>query len=137
MALEKSYTMENGITCANAYCVISNVVQQKRMADEPDPDGIRPEGTPDHTWRAGVYGRISVAVYADQNARASGRAPIASYAQYPTDVIAGSHTTEVNLCDGEDTMWFTIDTDPSAASVTDQAYAHLLTLPAFSDAVDV
>lgn len=135
MALTKSYTMENGITCANAYYVVSNVVQIKRMTDEVDPDGIRPEGTPDHTYKAGVYGRISVAVYADQAAREAGRAPIATYAQYPTDVMGGSHTTEMNLCDGEDDMHFTIDME-SNLSVTQQAYAHLVTLPSFSDCTE-
>jgi hypothetical protein len=135
MALIKSYTMENGITCDNAYYLVSAVVQNKRIADEPDPGGVRPDNSPDHAWRAGVYGRIAVAVYASEEARNAGRAPIASYAQYPTDVIAGSHNTEVNVCDGEDDMRFTIDTE-SDMSVTAQAYQHLLTLPSFSDATE-
>lgn len=132
MALVKSYTMQNGITCDNAYHIVNQVQQWKRAVDDPDPDGMRPDNSPDHAWRAGTYGRISVVVYATEAARTNGNAAIACYARYPTEAPGGSFQGEVNILESED-LCFTIDLD-SADSVTQQAYTHLLTLPTWSGA---
>ena len=132
MALVKSYTMQNGITCDNAYHIVNSVQQWKRAVDDPDPDNMRPENSPDHAWRAGTYGRISVVVYASQEARNNGNAAIACYARYPTEAPGGSFMGEVNILEVED-LCFTIDLS-SSDSVTQQAYNHLLTLPTWNGA---
>jgi hypothetical protein len=133
MALVKSYTMANGITCDNAYHIVNQVQQWKRAVDDPDPDGMRPENSPPHAWQAGTYGRISVVVYASAEARAAGRSPIACYAKYPTEAPGGDFMGEINILQAADDLSFTINME-SGVSITQQAYEHMLTLETWSGA---
>ena len=133
MALVKSYTMQNGITCENAYHIVNQVQQFKRAIDDPDPDGMRPENSPDHAWKAGTYGRISVVVYASADARNNGNAPIACYAKYPTEAPGGNFMGEVNILQADEDLSFTIDME-GGESITQQAYNHMLTLPTWNGA---
>jgi hypothetical protein len=134
MALVKSYETKSGIVCENAYHVIHEVKTIKRMVDDSDPDSVRPENAPTHVWKAGVYGRIAVVVYASQEARESGKAPIALYAQYPTDAPINFQGEVHVMQDGTD-MNFKIDTSEGAPQIQSQAYAHLMTLDPWQDAV--
>lgn len=135
MALLKSYELKNGLECANAYHVIHEVKTWKRVVDDQDPDGVRPENAPDHVWKAGYYGRVSVVVYASREAREAGKAPIAAYAQYPTDVPTADNSMEINIMqDQEQNMNFTVDM-ASEKTVVEQGYDHLLTLPTWDDTI--
>lgn len=135
MALLKSYELKNGLECANAYHVIHEVKTWKRVVDDQDPDGVRPENAPDHVWKAGYYGRVSVVVYASREAREAGKAPIAAYAQYPTDVPTADNSMEINIMqDQEQNMNFTVDM-ASEKTVVEQGYDHLLTLPTWADTI--
>lgn len=134
MALVKSYELKNGLECANAYHIIHEVKTWKRVVDDSDPDGIRPENSPDHAWKAGYYGRVSVVVYASKEAREAGKQPIAAYAQYPTEVPGGNFQGEINVTQVED-LNFTIDMS-SGKSIVEQGYDHLLTLSIWADAVN-
>jgi len=134
MALIKSYELQNGLECPEAYHVIHEVKTNKRVVDDADPGGVRPENSPPHAWQAGYYGRVSVVVYASKSAREAGKQPIAAYAQYPTEVPGGNFQGEVNIMQVED-MNFTIDLS-STKSIVEQAYDHLLTLPTWTDAVN-
>ena len=133
MALVKSYELKNGLECANAYHVIHEVKTWKRVVDDQDPGGARPENAPDHVWKAGYYGRVSVVVYASKEARESGKQPIAAYAQYPTEVPGADFQGEMNVTQNED-LNFTIDMS-SDKSVIEQGYDHLLTLPTWADTI--
>jgi len=136
MALIKSYELKNGLDCPNAYHVIHNVVTTKRAVDTEDPGGVRPDNAPDHVWRAGYYGRASVVVYASKEAREAGKAPIAAYAQYPTEVPTADNSMEINIMqDQEQNMNFTIDM-ASEKTVVEQGYDHLMTLPTWADAIN-
>jgi hypothetical protein len=108
MALVKSYELKNGLECANAYHVIHEVKTWKRVVDDQDPGGVRPENAPDHVWKAGYYGRVSVVVYASKEARESGKQPIAAYAQYPTEIPGANFQGEINVTQDED-LNFSID----------------------------
>lgn len=134
MALVKRYELKSGIVCDNAYHVIHDIKTSKRMTDDPDPDGARPENAPAHAWKAGVYGRISVVVYASQEARESGKAPLALYAQYPTDAPI-NFQGEVHVMQDGVNMNFEIDNSAAAPSIQDQAYTHLMTLEPWQGAV--
>lgn len=134
MALIKAYETKSGIECPNAYHVIHEVKTWKRVVDDQDPDGIRPDNSPDHAWKAGYYGRVSVVVYASKEARSSGKQAIAAYAQYPTEVPGGSFAGEINIEQVED-LNFTIDMS-SGKSVVEQGYDHLLTLSHWADAIN-
>ena len=134
MALIKSYELNTGLECPEAYHVIHNVVTNKRVVDDQDPGGVRPENSPDHAWKAGYYGRVSVVVYASKAAREAGKQAIAAYAQYPTEVPGGDFQGEVNIMQIED-MNFTIDL-ASEKSIVELGYDHLMTLPTWTDAVN-
>lgn len=134
MALVKSYELRSGIVCDNAYHVIHEVKTTKRMVDTPDPDGVRPENAPTHVWKAGLYGRISVVVYASQEARESGKAPLALYAQYPTDAPINFQGEVCVMQDGVD-MNFEIDNSEGALPIQEQAYTHLMTQEPWQGAV--
>jgi hypothetical protein len=136
MALIKSFETSSGIECPSAYHIVNHVQTTKRANDNPDPDNMRPENSPDHAWKAGTYGRVSVIVYSSKEAREAGKQPIAAYAQYPTDVAGGDFPGEVIICQAETDMNFTIDLSPDALSIVDQAYAHLLTQPHWDGAVN-
>lgn len=130
MALIKAYETRSGIEAPNAYHVIHKVDTFKRMVDDQDPHGARPENAPDHVWKAGYYGRISVVIYASKAAREAGKMPIAARAVYPTDVPGGYFAGEVHV----DTLLnFGIDIT-SSKSIVEQAYDHLLTLGIYADA---
>lgn len=125
MALIKSYTLKNGIIASQAYHVVTKVDTLKRAVDDPDPDGIRPQGVPDYVWKAGYYGRICVAIYFSKVSRQEGHPPIAIRNVYPTDVPYGffgeiSQTSDFNL---------TLDI---SKNTIEQAYNHLLTLAEYS-----
>jgi hypothetical protein len=134
MALIKSYELNSGLECPEAYHVIHNVVTNKRLVDDEDPGGVRPDNSPDHAWKAGYYGRVSVVVYASKAAREAGKQAIAAYAQYPTEVPGGNFQGEVNIMQIED-MNYTIDL-ASEKSIVEQGYDHLISLPTWSDAVN-
>lgn len=129
MALIKSYELKTGLVAPTAYHIVSKVDTIKRPCDDPDPDGIRPENSPNHAWKAGYYGKICVAIYASKSARDTGKAPIAVKSVYPTDVpynFVGELETSPHLN-------FEIDVN-SSLSIVDQAYEHLKTLPTWQDA---
>jgi len=128
MALIKSYTLNNGMTASEAYHIVSKVDTLKRAVDDPDPDGIRPEGSPDWAWRAGYYGRICVSIYASKAAREAGHSPIALTNVFPTDNPYGF----VGEMKQNPLFNFTIDI---TQNLIDQAYNHLLTLDDYSDAI--
>lgn len=131
MALIKEYETKSGIEAPNAYHVIHKVDTYKRMVDDPDPGGARPSNAPDHVWKAGYYGRISIVIYASKAAREAGKAPIAVRAVYPTDapgLFQGEITTDSLLN-------FTIDI-ASSKSVVEQAYDHLLNLQCYENALN-
>jgi len=129
MALLKPYTLETGISCPDAYHVVSEVITKKNPVDKPDPDGVRPDDAPDHEWRAGYYGRVCVEVYYNEQARSDGRMPIAHIGVYPTDMPADLRV-EFN---SESNMWFTIDLT-SNNSIVDQAYSFLETTDYYANA---
>jgi hypothetical protein len=129
MALIKELTLDNGITCENAYHVIVGVTTTKRPVDDPDPGGLRHDDTPEHLWRAGYWGRITVAIYASKAARDAGKTPIAAVAKYPTDMPYGF----LGAIETTDEMIFEID-PTSEISIVNQAYAYLATLPRYADA---
>lgn len=132
MALIKAYETRSGIEAPNAYHVIHKVDTFKRMVDDPDPHGARPENAPDHVWKAGYYGRISVVIYASKAAREAGKMPIAARAVYPTDVPGGYFAGEITT----DTLLnFGIDIN-SPKSVVEQAYDHLLNLQCYENALN-
>jgi hypothetical protein len=126
MALVKRYELRSGIVCDAAYHVIHEIKTTKRMVDDPDPDGVRPTNAPTHIWKSGLYGRISVVVYASKEARESGKAPLALYAQYPTDAPINFQGEIHVVQDGTD-MNFEIDNSENAPPIQDQAYTHLMT----------
>lgn len=131
MALIKSYELKTGMVAENAYHIITKVDTMKRPCDDPDPDGIRPENSPNHVWKAGYYGKISVAIYANKTARDNGKTAIAVKSVYPTDVpynFIGELETMPSLN-------FEIDLG-SSLSIIDQAYQHLKTLPTWQSATE-
>lgn len=136
MALIKDYELKNGLECSGAYHVIHEVKTMKRAVDDEDPGGVRPDNSPDHAWKAGYYGRVSVVVYASKAAREAGKSPIAAYAQYPTEVPNATNAMEINIMqDQEQDMNFTIDM-ASEKSIVEQGYDHLMTLPTWADAIN-
>lgn len=135
MALIKAYETNSGIECPEAYHVIHEVKTWKRLVDDQDPDGVRPENAPDHVWKAGYYARVSVVVYSSKAARESGKQAIAAFAQYPTEVPGGDFKGEINTVQQADDLNFTVDMS-SSKTVVEQAYDHLLTLSTWAGAVN-
>jgi len=131
MALIKAYETRSGIEASNAYHVIHKVDTFKRMVDDQDPHGARPENSPDYIWKAGYYGRICVVIYTSKAAREAGKMPIAARAVYPTDVPGGYFAGEIET---DTLMNFGIDIN-SSKSVVEQAYDHLLNIPYYQGAV--
>lgn len=131
MALIKQYELKNGIVAENAYHIITNVDTWKRPIDDQDPGGARPENAPNHAWKAGYYGRITVAIYYSKTARETGKAPMAVKCKYPTDAPAlfqGELETITELV-------FEIDLN-SNLNEYQQAYEYIKTLPLWEGAVE-
>lgn len=130
MALIKEYTLKNGLEAPNAYHLIHKIDTFKRAVDDEDPAGARPENSPEFAWKAGYYARISVSVYASKTARETGKAPIAAFVSYPTD-LPMNFTGEYNT---EPLLTFSVDIN-SSKSVVEQAYDHLTAMDYYKDAV--
>jgi hypothetical protein len=131
MALIKQFELNTGFEAPNAYHIITKVDTIKRPFDDQDPAGARPDNAPDHVWKAGYYGKISVSIYASKSAREAGKAPIAARCVYPTDAPAlfvGPVTTDQRLN-------FTININ-SEKNTLEQAYAHLKTLDVYAGATE-
>lgn len=131
MALIKRVELANGVVAEQAYHVVSDVITFKIPSDKPDPGGVRPDNSPDHTWKKGYYGRVCVKVYYSKAARDAGKSAILNMGVYPTDIPADLQAetkTESNLI-------CTLDIN-STASVIEQAYVYLKTLNYFADAVE-
>lgn len=123
MAFIKSHTLKNGMSAPEAYHIVYKVDTHKRPVDDIDTYGARPDDTPEHLWKAGLYGRIGIAVYANKEARNIGKSPIAVISVYPTE-------RPNNTFEGEQLLWseeklkFKIDLE-SDKDVMEQAYDHL------------
>lgn len=132
MALVKSYTLKNGMTAPQAYHIVYKVDTHKRPVDDIDTYGMRPADTPEHLWKAGLYGRIGLAIYADKAARQNGKSPIAVITTYltetPNNTFSGEHITWP-----ESRLNFKIDLQ-SDKDHFEQAYDHLLLLEEYSTA---
>lgn len=131
MALIKQYELKNGIVAENAYHVITKIDTWKRPTDDIDPIGARPANAPNHAWKAGYYGRITVCIYYSKTARENGKPPIAVKSRYPTDapgIFQGEMDTMSELV-------FPIDLNSNLNEFA-QAYAYLKTLPTWQDAVE-
>lgn len=133
MAFIKSHTLKNGLTAPQAYHVIYKVDAHKRPVDDIDPYGARPSNLPDHMWKAGLYGRIALAIYADKNARLNGKSPIAVVSTYPTETPNNTFDGE-RLEMSEFKLKFTVDLN-SDKDLMAQAYDHLANLDEYKDAV--
>jgi hypothetical protein len=133
MALIKSHTLKNGMTAPQAYHIVYKVDTHKRPVDDIDPYGARPDNTPNYLWKAGLYGSIGIAIYADKNARNAGKSPIAVASIYPTE-------RPNNTFSGEQLLWsegklkFTVDLQ-SDKDLIEQAYDHLMSLEEYTGAV--
>lgn len=131
MALIKAYELKNGIVAENAYHIVTNVDTWKRPTDDVDPGGARPANAPDHAWKAGYYGRITVCIYYSKAAREAGKAPIAVKCKYPTDapgLFQGELETITELV-------FAIDLN-SELNEYAQAYQYIKTLPLWQGATE-
>lgn len=131
MALIKQYELKNGIVAENAYHIITKVDTWKRPVDDQDPAGARPENAPNHVWKAGYYGKITVCIYYSKTARELGKDPIAVKCRYPTDApgqFQGELETVTDLV-------FEIDLNSSLNEFA-QAYAYIKTLPLWEGAVE-
>lgn len=131
MGIIKTFELKTGITASTAYHVIVKVDTIKRVVDDIDPSGARPKNAPNHAWKAGYYGKISVATYVSKDARDSGKAPIAMTAAYPTDAPYGF----AGVVEPDSLLNFEIDV-ASTQSVIEQAYNYLKTLDYYKDGID-
>jgi hypothetical protein len=131
MGIIKTFELNNGLTASTAYHVIVKVDTIKRVVDDEDPSGARPKNAPNHAWKAGYYGKISVATYVSKEARDTGKAPIAIIAAYPTDVPYGF----AGMVKPDSLLNFEIDVT-STQSAIEQAYNHLKTLDYYKDGID-
>ena len=130
MALIKRYELANGIEADQAYHVVSDVITHKILTDKPDIQGVRPDNSPDWTWKKGYYGRVCIQVFYNKAAREADKLPIAHIGVYPTDMPADLRVetkTETNL-------WMTVDMN--STTVIEQAYDFLKTTGYYSDAVE-
>lgn len=132
MAFIKSFSLKNGMTAPEAYHVVYKVDTHKRPVDDTDTYGARPGDCPDYLWKAGLYGSIAIAIYANKDARNTGKMPIAVIAINPTE-------RPNNEFYGEQILWsqnklkFTLDLT-STKNAFEQAYDHLASLSEYSDA---
>ena len=131
MGIIKTFELNSGLTASTAYHVIVKVDTIKRVVDETDTEQMRPKNAPNHAWKAGYYGKISVATYASKEARDAGKVPIAMKAVYPTDVPYGYD----GRMETDSLLTFEIDVT-STQSVIEQAYNHLKTLDYYKDGID-
>ena len=128
MALIREFTIPNtGLTIPDAYHLINQIRQEKRLEDIPLPkdssreDGVTADGgRADVDYKKGYIGHISLDVYTSKQARDDGNFPIGAVSGNQTDVRFNGHTTEI---DPHELMFF-IDME-SNESITQQAYAHL------------
>jgi len=138
MALIRDYELPGtGLTVSNAYHVVTKVDVEKRMqdfqgpVDTTQPDGItagsQEEGK-EVFWKAGYIGTITITVWKDGDARASGSEPIGYLGVNPAE-----QKYDVGIATpGEDVgVKFFID-NSLTASYTEQAYTHLLTTDYYS-----
>ena len=135
MALIKDYEIQGtGVTCPNAYHVITDLKIHKRTADVPLPpdsstesgltnNGVRDEGT-DVYWKEGYVCRIWVTMWADKAAREAGNRPIGYAGDNPTEVEADLSIGTEGL---DHRCEFMLDMN-SADSDLVQAYNHLKSL---------
>jgi len=131
MGIIKTFELNSGLTASTAYHVIVKVDTIKRVVDETDTEQMRPKNAPNHAWKAGYYGKISVATYASKEARDAGKVPIAMKAVYPTDVPYGYD----GRMETDSLLTFEIDVT-STQSIIEQAYNHLKTLDYYKDGID-
>ena len=131
MGIIKTFELKSGFTAPSAYHVIIKVDTLKRVVDDIDPSGARPKNAPNHAWKAGYYGKISVATYASKEARNEGKTPIAITAAYPTDVPYGF----AGVVNPDSLLNFEIDVT-STQSAIEQAYNYLKTLDYYKDGID-
>lgn len=128
MALIREFTIPNtGLTIPDAYHLINQIRQEKRLEDIPLPkdssreDGVTADGgRADIDYKKGYIGHISLDVYTSKEARDEGKFPIGAVSVNPTDVRFNGHVTGI---DARELMFF-IDME-SDQSITQQAYAHL------------
>ena len=128
MALIREFTIPNtGLTIPDAYHLINQIRQEKRLQDIPLPkdssreDGVTADGgRADIDYKKGYIGHISLDVYTSKQAREEGQFPIGAVSANPTDVRFNGHATEV---DPHELMFFI--NMLSNVSVTQQAYEHL------------
>ena len=131
MGIIKTFELNSGLTASTAYHVIVKVDTIKRVVDETDTEQMRPKNAPNHAWKAGYYGKISVATYASKEARDAGKVPIAMKAVYPTDVPYGYD----GRMETDSLLTFEIDVT-STQSIIEQDYNHLKTLDYYKDGID-
>jgi hypothetical protein len=131
MGLIKSYELKTGMIAPEAYHVITKLDTWKRLADEIDTVGVRPENAPDHVWKAGYYGKIAVAIYASKSARENGKAPIAVKCKYPTDAPPSFQGELETLPE----LVFTVDLNSELNEIA-QAYECLKGLPLWQGAIE-
>jgi len=128
MALIREFTIPNtGLTVPDAYHLINEIRQEKRLEDIPLPkdssraDGVTADGgRADIDYKKGYIGHIALDVYTSKEARDEGKFPIGAVSCNPTDVRFNGHVTEINPRE----LKFFIDME-SDLSITQQAYAHL------------
>lgn len=128
MALIREFTIPNtGLTIPDAYHLINQIRQEKRLEDIPLPkdssreDGVTANaGRADIDYKKGYIGHISLDVYTSKEARDEGKFPIGAVSVNPTDVRFNGHVTGIDAHE----LMFLIDME-SDQSITQQAYAHL------------
>tara|TARA_B100002052_G_scaffold282488_1_gene292541 strand:- start:480 stop:902 length:423 start_codon:yes stop_codon:yes gene_type:complete len=128
MALIREFTIPNtGLTVPDAYHLINEIRQEKRLEDIPLPkdssraDGVTADGgRADVDYKKGYIGHIALDVYTSKEARDEGKFPIGAVSVNPTDVRFNGHITSIDPCQ----LRFFIDME-SDLSITEQAYAHL------------
>ena len=128
MALIREFTIPNtGLTIPDAYHLINEIRQEKRLEDIPLPvDTSRENGLTDNgnrvevDYKKGYVGHIALDVYSSKQARDDGMYPIGAVAVNQTDVRFNGHVTDIDSHE----LMFLIDME-SDKSITEQAYAHL------------
>ena len=139
MALIKDYEIPGtGVVVPNAYHVVTNVKVEKRMAEIlPPPDSSQPDGLtagdrgPEVYWKAGLIGHATVGIWASKQAREENKKPIGALGEDPAEM--GEHCN-IGTPGMDHKCLFMIDSN-SADNYSTQAYAHLLTLDYYADAV--
>ena len=139
MALIREFTIPNtGMTVSDAYHLINNIRQEKRLEDIPLPkdssreDGLTADGgREDIDYKKGYVGHISLDVYISKKARDEGKLPIGAVSMTSTEVRFNGLVTDIDYHQ----LMFMIDME-SNISITEQAYNHLKNGSYYSESSD-